>query len=49
MLTPVHWTLLSLVGVLESLLVVMQKKKKKKSGHKLHILFGLFDWYKFIY
>lgn len=47
MLTPVHWTLLSLLGVLESLLVVMQKKKK--SGHKLHILFGLFDWYKFIY
>ena len=29
MLTPVHWTLLSLLGVLESLLVVMQKKKNQ--------------------
>lgn len=47
MLTPVHWTLMSLVVFFESLLVVMQKKKK--SGHKLHILFGPFDWYKFIY
>ena len=47
---PSVLNLLTLVGFLENLLVVIRKKKKKnQSGHKLHILFGPFDWYKYIH